>query len=217
MGSRHSLSVAGRPRRDAFVASRRPRCSARGTCAVCEPHGPGRPNGARGAVPRARSGARPRQTWPHSAGPVVRSEGVTGVTRTVIIGAGVAGLATAALLAREGHEVTVLEKNDRVGGRAGLIERDGFRFDTGPSWYLMPEVFEHFFALLGTSVAEQLELTLLDPAYRVFGQPSLSGEIPEPLTVPRGREKVAALFEAREPGSKAKLERYLDSASRTAK
>ena len=45
---------------------------------------------------------------------------------------------------------------------------DGFRFDTGPSWYLMPEVFDHFFRLLGTSAAEQLDLTLLDPGYRVY-------------------------------------------------
>ena len=73
------------------------------------------------------------------------------MTRTVIIGAGIAGLATAALLAKEGHDVVVLEKNGHVGGRAGTATRGGFRFDTGPSWYLMPEVFEHFFRLLGTT------------------------------------------------------------------
>lgn len=54
------------------------------------------------------------------------------MSRVVVIGAGVAGLATAGLLARDGHEVLVLEKNAQVGGRAGSIERDGFRFDTGP-------------------------------------------------------------------------------------
>jgi phytoene dehydrogenase-like protein len=78
------------------------------------------------------------------------------MTRTVVIGGGIAGLATAALLAHEGHEVQLLEQRDRVGGRAGSLERDGFRFDTGPSWYLMPGVFDHFFKLLGTSTAEQL-------------------------------------------------------------
>ena len=51
------------------------------------------------------------------------------MTRTVVVGAGIAGLATAALLAREGHEVTVLERGERVGGRAGTVERGGFRFD----------------------------------------------------------------------------------------
>ena len=73
------------------------------------------------------------------------------MTRTIVIGGGIAGLATAALLAREGHTVTLLEQSSEVGGRAGTWERDGFRFDTGPSWYLMPEVFDHFFRMLGTT------------------------------------------------------------------
>ena len=72
----------------------------------------------------------------------------------VVIGGGIAGLATAALLGAEGWDVTVLEARDEIGGRAGSWEQDGFRFDTGPSWYLMPEVFDHFFRLLGTT-AEQ--------------------------------------------------------------
>ena len=80
------------------------------------------------------------------------------MSRAIVIGGGIAGLATAALLARDGHEVVLLEKNPELGGRAGSWERDGFRFDTGPSWYLMPEVFEHFFRLLGTTADEQLEL-----------------------------------------------------------
>lgn len=137
------------------------------------------------------------------------------MTRTVIIGAGVAGLATAALLAREGHDVVVLEKNSRVGGRAGLIERDGFRFDTGPSWFLMPGVFEHFFEMLGTSVQEQLDLTYLEPGYRVFSEPGTVGARRGPLTVPRGREQVREVFESVEPGSAATLNKYLDSAQLT--
>lgn len=137
------------------------------------------------------------------------------MTRTVVIGAGVAGLATAALLAREGHDVVVLEKNSRVGGRAGLIERDGFRFDTGPSWYLMPDVFEHFFEMLGTSVQEQLDLTYLEPGYRVFSEPGTVGARRGPLTVPRGREQVREVFESVEPGSAATLNKYLDSAQLT--
>ena len=48
---------------------------------------------------------------------------------------------------------------------------DGFRFDTGPSWYFMPEVFEHLFALLGERVEDHLDLVRLDPAYRVFPEP----------------------------------------------
>ena len=90
------------------------------------------------------------------------------MSQIVIVGGGIAGLASAALLAREGHEVTVLESRSEVGGRAGSWEKDGFRFDTGPSWYLMPEVFDHFYKLLGTSADKQLKLVTLDPGYRVF-------------------------------------------------
>lgn len=132
------------------------------------------------------------------------------MSRVVVIGAGVAGLATAGLLARDGHDVTVLEKNERVGGRAGSVERDGFRFDAGPSWYLMPEVFDHFFRMMGTSTEEQLELTLLDPGYRVFRSPTAADGAA--VTVPAGREAVQRLFETLEPGSSAALDSYLDSA-----
>ncbi|MDO5662959.1 MAG: phytoene desaturase family protein, partial [Brachybacterium sp.] len=128
------------------------------------------------------------------------------MSRVVVIGAGVAGLATAALLGRDGHEVTVLERRDVTGGRAGSWEQDGFTFDTGPSWYLMPEVFEHFFALLGTSVEDHLELTDLDPAYRVFGE-----DYEDPLEIRTGREDAIALFESVEPGAGAQLATYLDS------
>lgn len=88
--------------------------------------------------------------------------------KVAIIGAGIAGLATAALLSADGHEVNVFEQRENVGGRAGSIAADGFRFDTGPSWYLMPDVFDHFFELFGTSAEKELDLRVLDPAYRVF-------------------------------------------------
>lgn len=138
------------------------------------------------------------------------------MTRTVIIGAGAGGLATAALLAREGHDVTVLERLDRVGGRAGTLEREGFRFDTGPSWYLMPRVFDHFFELLGTSTSEQLDLQTLEPAYAVFRQPDADGTPGEKVTVASGRQAVMRLFESREPGAGENVGRYLDSAQRAA-
>ncbi|PRA80843.1 phytoene desaturase family protein [Microbacterium sp. MYb66] len=134
------------------------------------------------------------------------------MSRVVVIGAGVAGLATAGLLARDGHEVVVLEKNERVGGRAGTIERDGFRFDSGPSWYLMPEVFDHFFAMMGTTTEEQLDLTRLDPGYRVFRSPESTDAAQGPVTVPAGRDQVTRLFESLEPGSTGALDSYLDSA-----
>ena len=128
--------------------------------------------------------------------------------RIVVIGGGIAGLATSALLARDGHRVTLLEARDELGGRAGSWQRHGFRFDTGPSWYLMPEVFDHFFRLFGTSADEQLDLVRLDPGYRVYAE-----GYDEPLDLRPTRAENVALFEAIEPGAGAALERYLDSAA----
>jgi phytoene desaturase len=129
------------------------------------------------------------------------------MTRSIVIGGGISGLATAALLAHEGHQVTLFEKNDEVGGRAGTWERDGFRFDTGPSWYLMPEVFDHFYRMLGTTAADQLELLQLDPGYRVYGQGHS-----DPIDIHADVEENLETFESIERGSAAKLAKYLDSA-----
>lgn len=129
-----------------------------------------------------------------------------GAKDVVVIGGGIGGLATAALLAREGHSVTLLEKRGVVGGRAGSWEQDGFRFDTGPSWYLMPEVIDHFFVLMGTSAGEQLDLVKLDPGYRVVFEKGGA------VDVPADREAVTKLFESMEVGAGEQLSKYLDSA-----
>lgn len=128
----------------------------------------------------------------------------------VIIGAGVAGLATAALMAKNGMKVTVVERNDATGGRAGnlvLDEAPGYRWDTGPSWYLMPEAFDHFFELMGTSTADQYDLVDLSPAYRLYPE----GEAP--IDLETGKDNVAELFESLEPGAGAQIEQYLDKAT----
>ena len=131
----------------------------------------------------------------------------------VIVGAGIAGLATAALLARDGCDVTVHEARDEIGGRAGSWQQDGFRFDTGPSWYLMPEVFEHFFRLCGTTAAAELDLVPLTPAYRVYPEPDAGAGPAAPVDVVSGRAATRALFESREPGAGAGIDAYLDSAA----
>lgn len=134
--------------------------------------------------------------------------------RVVIIGGGMGGLSASGLLARDGYDVTLLEALPNTGGRAGSWSKDGFRFDTGPSWYLMPEVFDHWYRLMGTSAKEQLDLRLLDPGYRVFFEPK--GDAPaEHIDVQVGRDKNLDLFEQIEPGSRDAMATYLDSATET--
>lgn len=127
--------------------------------------------------------------------------------KVIIIGAGIGGLATANLLAKAGYQVVVYEQLDGPGGRAGILKQDGFTFDTGPSWYLMPEVFEHYFELLGHNISEQLHLRQLKPAYKVFYEDTSS------ITITSDLDKDAALFEAREPGAGEALKRYVAKSS----
>ena len=129
----------------------------------------------------------------------------------MVIGGGVAGLACAALLAADGNRVILLEKNTEFGGRAGSWEQDGFRFDTGPSWYPMPEAVDHFFRLLGTTTAEQLEVVQLDPGYRVFDGDG--GD--SPLDVAADVVENVELFEGIERGAGARLAGYLDAGGDT--
>lgn len=85
--------------------------------------------------------------------------------RVVVIGAGVGGLAAAARLAAQGHDVTVCEAAEVVGGKLGLLERDGFRFDTGPSLVTMPHVFRDLFEATG-GWPDGLTFKRLDPIAR---------------------------------------------------
>ena len=87
------------------------------------------------------------------------------MSRVVVVGAGVGGLAAAARLAAAGHDVTVCEAQPTVGGKLGTYERDGFRFDTGPSLVTMPFVFEELFADTG-GWPEGLSLEPVEPIAR---------------------------------------------------
>jgi len=84
----------------------------------------------------------------------------------VIIGGGLGGLSAAIHLRLAGHEVTLFEANDRVGGRANVIKRDGFTFDTGPSLLNYPWVFEQLFEAAGRNFHDYVELIAVDPSVR---------------------------------------------------
>jgi phytoene desaturase len=124
----------------------------------------------------------------------------------VVVGGGFGGLATAAYAARAGADVEVVEKNDQVGGRASRLVQDGFSFDMGPSWYLMPDVFETFFEHMGTSPEERFELTQLDPHYRIFFKDGDRVEITPDLA------ETKRTFESYEEGAGEALDAYLATA-----
>lgn len=124
--------------------------------------------------------------------------------KVVVIGAGIGGLGTAGLFAKKGYDVTVLEKNANLGGRANIFEADGFKFDMGPSWYLAPDLFEHFFKLMGERVEDHLDLVRLSPSYRIF-----FNNDKVPLDIHSDIAIDGATFDAIEPGSSEKLRAYL--------
>jgi phytoene desaturase len=95
----------------------------------------------------------------------------------IVIGAGIGGIATAARLARNGLSVTVLEKNEKPGGRANQIVRDGHRFDVGPTLFLMPEVWEETYAALGEKMSDHLDLKRIDPTYKIHFDDGLQLEL----------------------------------------
>ncbi len=126
--------------------------------------------------------------------------------RIAIIGSGFSALASASYLAKEGHQVTIYEKNDTVGGRARQYKKEGFTFDIGPTWYWMPDVFERFFNDFDKKPSDYYTLEKLSPAYKVVFSETESILIEDTLT------KIYAAFEAEEKGSSKQLEKFITKA-----
>ena len=86
--------------------------------------------------------------------------------QVVVVGAGLGGLSAACHLAGAGHDVVVVESALVPGGRAGTLERSGYRFDTGPTVLTMPHLMERCFRAVGVEMADVLTLRPVDPMYR---------------------------------------------------
>ena len=125
--------------------------------------------------------------------------------KVTIIGSGFSGLSASCYLAKQGYKVTVLEKHDRVGGRARQYSNKGFIYDMGPSWYWMPDIFEKFFADFGKKVSNYYELERLSPSYRIYFDDG-------PLDIPSDLNELYTVFESLEKGSAKKLKQFLKEA-----
>jgi phytoene desaturase len=126
--------------------------------------------------------------------------------KVAIIGSGFSALAASCYLAQAGHDVTIYEKNETIGGRARQLKHDGFTFDIGPTWYWMPDVFERFFADFNKKPSDYYSLEKLSPAYQVyFG-------VHDFVTIADNLEEICNTFESIEKGSGEKLQKFMAEA-----
>ena len=106
--------------------------------------------------------------------------------RVIVIGAGLGGLAAAAYLRGDGHEVTIVERGSRPGGRAGLLESAGYRIDNGPTVLTMPGLLRDVFRAVGADMDQFCPIKRVDPMYRaVYADGSV-------LHVRHGRDAMTA-------------------------
>ena len=126
------------------------------------------------------------------------------MSNIAIIGSGFSGLSAAAVLSKQGHAVTVYEKNDELGGRARQFKANGYTFDMGPSWYWMPDVFEKFFNRFNKKPSDYYELHQLDPGFQIIFEKNKT------MPISKDWESILDLFESIESGSSEKLIKFMD-------
>ena len=116
--------------------------------------------------------------------------------KVVVIGGGLAGLAAAVVARARGHAVTLVEKNDWLGGKAAVLEAGGFRFDMGPTILTVPRVLKRVFAEAGRDINQELDLVRLDPQWRCFFD---GGQV---LDLVEDTDAMATILDALKPGAK---------------
>lgn len=123
--------------------------------------------------------------------------------RIVVIGSGFGGLAAAIRLVAKGHAVTILEKRDKLGGRAYQYEINGFKFDGGPTVMTAPYIFDEIFAAAGRDRQEYIDFVPLDPFYRIFDEDGAH------LDYWHSTEQMLAEIERFQPQDKRGYERFV--------
>ena len=123
--------------------------------------------------------------------------------RVVVVGAGLAGLATAIRLAAEGLHVTVVERGTRPGGKMGRREVGDYRWDTGPTIFTLPELFDQLWSAAGAKRSDDLTLLKVEPASRTF---FADGSV---LETSSDLDKLAASFGALDPRDAAGIPAFM--------
>ncbi|ANW96424.1 phytoene dehydrogenase [Wenyingzhuangia fucanilytica] len=124
----------------------------------------------------------------------------------IIIGAGFSSLSASCYLAKAGYNVTILEKNNHIGGRAQQLHKDGFVFDMGPTFYWMPDVFDKFFNDFGKQTSDYYQITQLDPGYKVYA------DVMSSMNIAANFKTIVNTFEEKEKGSGDKLKKFIADA-----
>jgi diapolycopene oxygenase len=123
--------------------------------------------------------------------------------RVAVVGSGLGGLSAACTLAARGYEVEVFEKNSWLGGKAAVLEEQGFRFDMGPTILIQPSVLRRIFCEAGRSMSDYLEMVRLDPQWRCFFDDGNVLDLKDDVT------QMAASLESREPGLGARFAEFM--------
>ena len=126
--------------------------------------------------------------------------------KIIVIGSGLAGMSCAAYLGKAGHRVTVIEKNSTYGGRLQTVSQQGYTFDSGPSWYWMPDIFDSFFEDFDKKTNDHYDLRRINPGYRVYFSEGEYFDLVENL------DELKRNFSKIEKGGGRALQRYLDDA-----
>ena len=126
------------------------------------------------------------------------------MTKVGIVGAGPGGLAAGILLADKGVNVTIHERMDRVGGRNSYLEKGGYKFDIGPTFFMMPFILEEIFAATGRTLHDYVELKMMDPYYKLWFADGKT------MTPSFHRDKVKESIASINPEDAAGYDRYME-------